>query len=241
MHVASRVGSTQAARDEGLVDDPYEYFKSLDEAEQDRIFTKAGAQAIRDGADISQVVNARSGMTPNGNFTVSGTRGRAGAGLKRGQRRMTPESIYPQANGSRDRAIELLKEHGYILPEGQVPGGAIRGQREGFGQMGRGGTRKAASEAVLEARRTGVRDPRNRYTMTASERQLYDARRRYEVALSGTSPYMAPGFGQTPDPYGLGLNRTGAPLRRSVTPRELALAEADLRWLLASRGLPWGS
>lgn len=42
---------------------PREYFDSLDEAEQERIFTKAGAEAIRMGADPVQVVNARSGMT----------------------------------------------------------------------------------------------------------------------------------------------------------------------------------
>ena len=41
---------------------PGDYFDSLSAAEQDRIFTKAGAQAIRDGADPNQVVNARRGM-----------------------------------------------------------------------------------------------------------------------------------------------------------------------------------
>lgn len=39
------------------------YFDSLTEAEQNRIFTNAGAEAIRSGADITQVVNARRGMT----------------------------------------------------------------------------------------------------------------------------------------------------------------------------------
>ena len=43
--------------------DPMEYFNSLSEKEQDRTFTRAGAQAIRDGADLNQVVNARRGMT----------------------------------------------------------------------------------------------------------------------------------------------------------------------------------
>lgn len=42
--------------------DPRAYFDSLTPPEQDRIFTKAGAQAIRDGADMGQVVNARRGM-----------------------------------------------------------------------------------------------------------------------------------------------------------------------------------
>jgi hypothetical protein len=39
--------------------DPRGYFESLSREEQDRVFTKAGAQAIRDGADVAQVVNAR--------------------------------------------------------------------------------------------------------------------------------------------------------------------------------------
>lgn len=42
--------------------DPVAYFNSMSEAEQDRVFTKAGARAIRDGADMGQVVNARRGM-----------------------------------------------------------------------------------------------------------------------------------------------------------------------------------
>lgn len=251
VHVASTAGSTAGARSEGLVDDPYAYFEGLSEAEQDRVFTQAGAQAIRDGADVSQVVNARRGMTANGNFTVEGTsrRGHAAQGLRRGQRRMTPESIYEDSRRfggrtdaeRRQYALERLREHGYILPEGQVPGGALRGQREGFGAMGRGGTRKAASQAVLEARRTGVRDPRSRYTMTEQERRLYDAQRRYERALTGVSPYTSPGFGQTPDPYGLRLNRVGAG-SRPVTATELALAERDYRFQLSAWGnrpIPW--
>lgn len=43
---------------------PDKYFHSLDAAEQDRIFTKAGAQAVRDGADVTQVVNVRRSMEP---------------------------------------------------------------------------------------------------------------------------------------------------------------------------------
>lgn len=52
-------GDEHLARAEGLIDDPDEYFHSLSKADQDAMFTKAGAQAIRDGADINQVVNAR--------------------------------------------------------------------------------------------------------------------------------------------------------------------------------------
>lgn len=48
------------------VNSPDRYFEALTEAEQDRIFTKAGAQAIRNGADIGLVVRARRGMTTTG-------------------------------------------------------------------------------------------------------------------------------------------------------------------------------
>lgn len=43
--------------------DPDDYFQGLSRAEQERIFGAAGARAIRDGADMSQIVNARRGMT----------------------------------------------------------------------------------------------------------------------------------------------------------------------------------
>lgn len=47
----------------------------------------------------------------------------------------------------------LLKEHGYIHPTGQIPTGAIRGQALGFGQYGKGGAARDASNAVLAALR----------------------------------------------------------------------------------------
>ncbi|MEU9349037.1 hypothetical protein AB0D74_48355 [Streptomyces sp. NPDC048278] len=42
--------------------DPDDYFRGLSRAEQDRVFGLAGARAIREGADMAQVVNARRGM-----------------------------------------------------------------------------------------------------------------------------------------------------------------------------------
>jgi hypothetical protein len=42
--------------------DPEDYFRGLSRAEQDRVFTRAGAAAVRDGADLTSVVNARRGM-----------------------------------------------------------------------------------------------------------------------------------------------------------------------------------
>ncbi len=44
-----------------LTTDPDAYFHSLSSADQDRYFGKAEAEAIRQGADIGQVVNARRG------------------------------------------------------------------------------------------------------------------------------------------------------------------------------------
>lgn len=101
--------------------DPKAWFESLSKAEQDKAFTNAGAQAIRDGADIGQVVNARRGAfglaTGAGRlqtrrvfgqdlFTTTEGAGRAP--------RLMPESIYKIAGNDRDEAIRLLRRHGYL-------------------------------------------------------------------------------------------------------------------------------
>lgn len=245
VHVASTDKAVNGGQSEGLVHDPYDYFKSLSEAEQDKLYTKAGAQAIRDGADLFQVVNSRRGMTYAGvskdgtvrgqkvkkAFTTEGTTSRGNFGKSR---RLTPEAIY-QLNGSnRKAALADLEKYGYILPGGQNPLGSIRGQREGFGALGRGGDRKAASEAVLRARETGVRDG-SRYTMTEAERRLFDAKRRWELVQQGINPYSSPGFGNTPDPFGLGLNNIGGG-DLPLTPKIAAQVEKDYRRWLYSNG-----
>jgi hypothetical protein len=102
------------------INSPDRYFESLSEAEQDRIFTKAGAEAIRNGADMSRVVNARRGMRKaqvagrDVRVTSEATtrRGRR-AGQTRGVRLM-PESIFAIAGDDRDEAIRLLRLHGYL-------------------------------------------------------------------------------------------------------------------------------
>lgn len=117
-----------------------EYFESLTGEDQDRIFTKAGAQAIRDGADINQVVNARRGMkpmqTPGGRALVTnesmtrrgfGSRSMRASGLadefttRDGSRywrpstpRLMPETIYQMAGDNTGEAKRLLKAYGYI-------------------------------------------------------------------------------------------------------------------------------
>lgn len=167
--------------------DPYEYFNSLSESEQDRLYGKASAQAVRDGGDIFQVVNARRGVKPGGLVTTEGTsrRGAYGAGKRP---RLTPEGIYSQGR-SREETLRLLEQNGYVLPGGQNPTGVLRGDREGFGALGRGGTRVGARRAVEEARRTGVRNPATRATMTAEERRIFDAQANWDAVRAGRNPF----------------------------------------------------
>jgi hypothetical protein len=118
-----------------LTTDPAAHFDSLSKAEQDRVFTKAGAEAIRNGADIGKVVNARRGMstaqTATGRLrqvkvdafgrpiyqTTEGMTKRGAAHGARGGRnyiRLMPESIVEMAGGNRAELLRLLKSHGYL-------------------------------------------------------------------------------------------------------------------------------
>lgn len=166
---------TEAAESEGLIPDPYAYFESLSEKDQDRTFTKAGAQAIRDGADLFQVVNARRGMSYAGlsadgsrrgqkvasDFTREGTtrRGYYG-GIAGDTRRLTPDAIYARGL-PREQTMRLLADNGYLLPQGQVSEGAIRG--------------------------AGPVVPRS--DLTAAEKRLQSASLRWEAVQDGRNPY----------------------------------------------------
>lgn len=232
VHVPATARQLAGAKAEGLVQDPYEYFQSLSELEQDRIFGRGNAQALRDGANISQVVNSKRGR--RGMFTSEGTtkRGYAGQRLKPGQRRLTPDGIYRQAQRfslSREKTLALLEEHGYIMPGGQNPLGSLRGQAVGYGEFGRGGTRRAASDAVTAARASGVRNPRSVYTMTAAERRVYEATRNWEEAQLGINPYS---------PSTIQLRQGVRPWSPSyrLTDRERAMIEDEYRAVLATNG-----
>lgn len=83
-------------------------FDGMAPAEQDRVFGRSGAQAIREGADPAKVVNARRGV-----YTASG---RSFTHEAAGRRpRLMPEQIYAEARGNRTEAIRLLKLHGYLI------------------------------------------------------------------------------------------------------------------------------
>lgn len=166
---------TEAAESEGLIHDPYAYFESLSESAQDKTFGKAQAQAIRDGADLFQVVNARRGMSYAGvsadgtrrgqkvvsDFTREGTSKRAlwGGANPKGKR-LTPDAIYAQGL-PREATLDLLAKHGYLLPQGQVAEGAIRG--------------------------AGPVVPRS--DLTAAEKRLQTARLRWEAVQDGRNPH----------------------------------------------------
>lgn len=125
--------------------DPTQYFNSLSVEQQNRIFTNSGAEAIRAGADISQVVNVRRGATgldsavPSANVSrrslqrtnVYGRdlytstegvtkRGVAGKAIReRGRDPRTTPRLMPESimelAESREDAIVLLKANGYMV------------------------------------------------------------------------------------------------------------------------------
>lgn len=105
-----------------LTTNPYDYFHSLTREEQNRYFGVANSRAIREGGDINQIINAttRQGAmftaddgrryTREGMSRRGFARSRAGRVL-----RPTPWQIYRDARGSREEAVRLLREFGYIM------------------------------------------------------------------------------------------------------------------------------
>lgn len=70
-------------------------------------------EALDEGADLNQVVNARrgrSGMTT----TEGATRGGLAGQRLGGRQRLTPDAIYRVAEG-RTEAVALLRANGYLL------------------------------------------------------------------------------------------------------------------------------
>jgi hypothetical protein len=118
--------------DDSLEFDTRAYFDSLSERDQDRIFTLAGAQAMRDGADPAQLVNARRGMTTasiGGQTILATTEGVTRRGWYAYVQRAldpttrfqaTPESRYRRAAKPRlmpEQIYSLAREHGWDRAE----------------------------------------------------------------------------------------------------------------------------
>ncbi|MEV7422863.1 hypothetical protein [Streptomyces sp. NPDC091212] len=112
---------------------PRAYFNHLSTRDQDRLFGPGGAEAIRAGADIPSVVNARRNKTQlkrldfGGTTVVSTTEGVTRHGwfsyVRRGlervegrplsRLRLTPEAIF-RLSADREELIRLLGRHGYL-------------------------------------------------------------------------------------------------------------------------------
>jgi hypothetical protein len=109
---AHRPVTDRAARDE-TEQEPSSLFRELTREQQDRIFTADGARAIRAGADIGQVVNARRGMSAVGDpFTTAGA-GRRRKGQTRASR-LSPQGCALKAGADEALYLELLRANRYI-------------------------------------------------------------------------------------------------------------------------------
>lgn len=104
---------------------PYEYFKSLSIADQEKYFGVANSAAISAGADINQVMNAS--LRKGGLYTVGKRRytkeGTAKRGFyrkvteagKKNEIRPTPWQIVHDSHGDQALAVTTLRRFGYII------------------------------------------------------------------------------------------------------------------------------
>lgn len=181
------VPTTESISD-NLTVDPYRYFRSLNSQDQDRIFGPTDAQAVRDGADIYRVVNIRDRGLAKANGRAGWQSRRYGAPSK-----LTIDDIYDVAGDSRETAVRLMRENGFITGD-QVAGGNIIGNTPNdlaAGALGRGGTRKGATIAYRKAVASGVRDPLEPATQTAAERRLHSAVLSMRAVQRGSNPFAA--------------------------------------------------
>jgi hypothetical protein len=99
---------------------PRELFEQMTPDQQRlALGSEANAEAVRQGADIGQVVNAQRGMYVAGGrqFTSEGMtrRGLAGKALGAKTPRLTPRQIFIEAAGDREEAVRLLQRFGYLI------------------------------------------------------------------------------------------------------------------------------
>ncbi|MFC3850082.1 hypothetical protein ACFORJ_07875 [Corynebacterium hansenii] len=159
---------------EGPEFDGMAFFNSLSEDDQNKYFTRSGAAAIREGADLAQVVNAQSGMAAVGQrYTRSGTTRRSRAiqyylgtdDVPRGTPafdRLTVPQIVRQTEGDPKRRIAQLYRHGYIT---SVPPG--RRLDDVLADINRNRGPRRARRARVDAR--SVHDYDRRITTTPAQ------------------------------------------------------------------------
>jgi len=195
-----------------LTTDPYRYFESLAPAEQDRVFGKNDAQALRDGGDVYRIVNTRFRGLSDDAVKLNGSRRGWQSRRWDAPSKMTVDAVYEAAGADRALARKLLDENGFVTGP-QLGGGNLAGNTPGgmfgdlaAGAMGRGGTRRGATEAYRRAVRTGERDVTDPATQTAAERRLQQSVLRKRAADAGRNPF-------TPN--------------RPLTPAQKALVDRD--------------
>jgi len=120
----------------GLHATPDDYFESLSRSEQDRIFTKGGAEAIRSGAKVQDVVSARRGASG-----ITTSRGIGRKTVPNSGRRMVRERIGTKPDGT--------PVMGYTTTEGTYRGNFKRAQGSlGVGTERLAGTRYSSSKRI---------------------------------------------------------------------------------------------
>lgn len=124
--------------EENPLQDPRKYFDSLSKEDQDRVFGVANSKAIRNGADIAQVINAQKGMynlladgtrqyvPRQGTFTRSGTVRYSGLakrrlstyidkdGTEQTLPRLSIKTIYDRYANSPEQLQKALYNNGYL-------------------------------------------------------------------------------------------------------------------------------
>lgn len=181
---------SKESRAGGLTVDPYKYFRSLGKSMQDKVWGAADAEAIRSGADIYRVTNVRMrGLSSDKAKQAVGHNIGWQARRYDSPSKMTIDDIFKAARG-RDDAIRLMRENGFIIGE-QRAGGIILGNGSvgAGGQMGRGGTRRGASDAYRAAMASGRRDLLDPATQTAAERRLHQAVLAKRAVDEGRNPF----------------------------------------------------
>lgn len=207
-----------------MVTDPRLAFEALSSAEQDEAFGKAGAQAVREGADMARVVNARRGMQTAGGkqLTTEATTSR-GTGRRI---RLMPEQIYQEASGDRNEVLRLLRKHGYITGS---PAPAPAPRPRSFDERA---AAAATGEKAVDAPAYGLdREARP----DGFTEQMYDAVNRYSSSgFHGVNRYLR---GQR-IPHG----HLAENVHRDIAGLDAAMAASSLdRDILTYRGLLDGS
>jgi hypothetical protein len=112
-----------------LTTDPHAFFDHLTPAEQNARFGAANAEAIRSGADMNQVVNARRGLYETkvfGRDVQATTEGMTRRGMARqimrtslpnggSGLRLSVAQIFADAGEDRSLATDLLRKYGYLF------------------------------------------------------------------------------------------------------------------------------